>query len=96
MSVYHTRFSTIDPHFTRPQGTEPPSPPAERPSVRVVRVNEWLNSSAARAYDDKWVLLSDACAVIDADQSAVELTNRHTDRTDPLIVFVQPPRSRIS
>lgn len=98
MSVHATRFrtaSSTDPHFTRPQGTAPPMSPAERPSDRAIRVNQWLNSAEARSYDDQWVLLSETCQVVDKDQSAVALTSRHPDQSDPLVVFVQPPRLRV-
>lgn len=98
MSVYSARFSvasSTNPDFTRPQGTEPPSSPAEHPSARAIRVNQWLASAEARAYDDTWVLLSDACQVLDHDQSAVALTSRHAEQADPLVVFVQAPRIRI-
>lgn len=93
-SLARIASGTTSPHFSRPDGTAELTP-ASPASERSVRVGQWITSPSARQYNGRWVLLSDAYDVVDADDSAVALRGRHPEETDPLIVFVQSPRVRI-
>jgi len=93
-SAYVTSGATA-PHYSKPEGTVDRvalHPALSETSVRVAR---WLASEAARRYDNRWVLLDDSLHVLDEDASAVALTERHSERTNPLVVFVQRPRVRL-
>ena len=86
--------SAVMPTYTGTASGAVPGPPPEAVSERVQRITTWLDSDAARPFDGRWVLLTDACDVADVDDSAVDLRRRHPGLSDPLIVFVQPPRIR--
>lgn len=83
------------PHFQDTSGTVTPAQPqTASPSERSVRVAQWLASAQARNYDGQWVLLNDSYQVTDSDPSARVLVERHSGLSDPLVVFVHPPRVR--
>jgi hypothetical protein len=99
--AYTARYGTTGataPHFLEPHGTidrVAPMPAPVAPSETSVRVAEWLASDDARRFDHQWVLLDDLFRVVDNDVSAAALTERHSERNNPLVVFVQRPRFRL-
>jgi hypothetical protein len=98
MSTYFARTSVTSPRYSPPTGTLSPGnarPFGETANERSARVALWLASDLARRFDGRWVLLSDSNEVMDDDPSAAELTRRHAEREDRLVVFVQPPRTRL-
>ena len=87
--------SATGPHFQVSDGTvESTATQAEGASSRSVEIAQWLASDAARPFDGHWVLVNESFDVLASDPSARALVGRHSEQSDPLVLFVLPPNVR--